>query len=198
MALTTAQGGAAYLNRAVNDANATLTAFAATVADLTANEMAAADKFDVATLSDAAFAKQVMTGMGLLPSTNADILKLETELAAYFGGMGKGHRGFVVLQLARILADKTADATYGAAATAWNTEVAASIADSTNQTIFFTNKADALAGGQGDDIFTAISSALASNIFLIPATAAWLAFNSRIRLVFGRSPCPIRSSNRSR
>jgi len=100
--------------------------------------------------------------MGVLPSTNADVLKLETELAAYFGGMGKGHRGFVVLQLARILADKTADTTYGAAATAWNTEVAASIADSTNQTIVFTNKADTLAGGQGDDIFTAISAALAS------------------------------------
>jgi len=160
MALTTAQGSAAYLNRAYNDANATPTVFATNVADLTANEMAAADKFDDATLTDAALAKKVLINMGMPGTANADFAKLETELAAYFGGMGKGHRGFVVLQLSRVLADKT-DALYGPVATSWNTEVAASLADSTNQTLALTTSTtDVLAGGQGADIFTGVLSLL--------------------------------------
>lgn len=164
MALTTAQGSAAYLNRAFNNANATPTAFAATAADLTASEISAANTFDVATaaLTDAALSNLVLTNMGVLPSTNADVLKLETELAAYFGGMGKGSRGFVVLQLSRIMADKVGDATYGAAAAAWNTEVADSLADSTDQTIALTAAKDSALGGQGIDIINAVLSTLST------------------------------------
>lgn len=162
MALTTAQGSAAYLNRAFNNANASTSTFNTTVADLTAGEIAAANKFDVgvATLSDAALSKQVLTNMGLLPTTNTSIAALEPALADYFATAGKGNRGFVVLQLSRIIADKTGDATYGAAAAAWNTEVADSITSSTG---VLTTAADTVSGSASDDIFTALNAALTSS-----------------------------------
>jgi len=159
---------AAALNRAFNNADATVAAQAATVADLAANEIAAANKFDVATLTDAALAKQVMTNMGFLPSTVAAITQLEIELAAYFGGMGKGNRGYVVLQLSDILSTLTADATYGAIATAWNTEVAASVASSTDQSIKLTTGTDTITGGAGNDVISGIVSGVASLLTFNP------------------------------
>jgi hypothetical protein len=159
---------AAALNRAFNNADAPVAAQAATVADLAANEIAAANKFDVATLTDAALAKQVMTNMGFLPSTVAAITQLEIELAAYFGGMGKGNRGYVVLQLSDILSTLTADATYGAIATAWNTEVAASAASSTDQTVKLTTAADSITGGVGNDTISGVVAGIASLLTLNP------------------------------
>lgn len=161
------------LNRAFNDTSPGNLIYANQVAAATANLTAFANDFGAAyaSLSNAALAERVLGNLGLLPNA-----ALQTALADYYAATGAANRGFVTLQLGQILAAKEGDATYGAAAAAWNDEVAvafsysantansgSSVAGTAGQTFVLTNSSnnttagvDNFTGGGGDDTFNGL------------------------------------------
>ena len=127
-----AEYAVSVLNRAFNNASPSNAVFKNQVATAGATEatqyqFAANFAKNFISTSDAALATQVLTNMGVLPSTVAEVQALEAALADFFGTVSKEDRGIVVLQLGTILSGlETAEgelAVYADAAKAWNKEV---------------------------------------------------------------------------
>lgn len=152
------------LNRAFGNTNPGNLIYTNQVAAATANATQFANDFaaSYASLSNSALATQVLTNLGLLPNA-----ALATALTDYYAANGAGNRGAVTLQLCNILATREGDATYGAAALAWNNTVASGYTYSANtanvnsgsgsagQTFTLTTGSDNRVGGAGDDTFDA-------------------------------------------
>lgn len=134
----TAPGNLIYQNQ-VAAATSNLTQFA--------NDFAAG----FSSLSNAALANLVLGNLGLLPNT-----VLADALAAYYQANGMANRGLVTLQLGQVLAAKEGDATYGAAATAWNDEVASGFNYSANPANTATSGSGSVSAGQTFTLTTGI------------------------------------------
>jgi len=185
-----AQAAVAFLNRAFTNTSPSNAAFTNQVTNATAALAAGVDPTQA--ISYTAFAKtfgnayaaetaaqlatRLMTNTGLLPNA-----ALETALAEYITAVGVRNIGIVALQLAVVISTKEGDATYGAAALAWNNEMNSAVAYSSNpanttafngdvvatqgQTYTLTTGADAGAaftGGAGADTFVGTETTLSS------------------------------------
>lgn len=165
------QATVCYLNRAFNDTSPSNAIYEQQLVNAQSiGDTAFANTFgqNFSGLSNAELSKKVLTNMGILPTTDTSVASLEPALTDYFGAFGKSEaggkgeiftdtRGFIVLQLANILANfenSTGSlAVYNAAAVAWNSEISTcymysvnttnttssintNTADNTNQTTF--------------------------------------------------------------
>lgn len=124
-----AEAVVSILNRALTNQSPSYAAYQSQLTAATTNSTAFAkafgDAFDY--LSNADFATLVLGNMGVLP--NAALVQALTN---YLAGPGASNRGLVVVQLGNILANLEGDATFGAAAAAWNSEIAVSNAYSSD------------------------------------------------------------------
>lgn len=145
-----AEATVSYLNRAFSDTSPANAIFANQVANAKSmGDAAFANAFGASFsgLSNAVLSKQVLTNIGVLPSTDTSVMALEQALTDYFAAFGvkttgangqvtADTRGYIVLQLATILAgleNATGNqAVYTAAANTWNNEVTAAFTYSNN------------------------------------------------------------------
>jgi hypothetical protein len=118
-----------------------------------ANQLAA--PFVNSPMTTTAYVNIVLTNMGV----NAE--PLTSAVVAYMNSVGRANWGTVTLQLGQILSGLTGDATYGAAANAWNAMVSENFAEWTGSApvpgsnIAMTTTANELVmGTSGDDTFS--------------------------------------------
>jgi hypothetical protein len=126
---------------------------------------------DFSASTDAAVATTLVTNLGL-----ASVAGLDNWVAAQLTAAG-AHKGAKIVDLLNSFAQMTADTTYGAYATAFNTKVDAALAASqttgnaggtfaaagvapapVNGTFALTTSIDAIVGGAGDDAITAAAT----------------------------------------
>lgn len=181
-----AQAAVTFLNRAFANTSPSNAAFNNQVTNATAALASGADATQASSYTGfaktfgAAYASQTPAALSTLLMTNLGLLPnaaLETALADYITAAGTANVGIVALQLATLLSAKEGDATYGAAATAWNNEVNAAATYSTNtanttpqtgdvvappanqgQTFTLTINQDSFTGNTSNDTFNAVAS----------------------------------------
>ena len=121
-------------------------------------------------VSTATVASTVATNLGL---TGAALTSGTAYITAQLNAAAAGARGQVISSIVNLFGTLSADATFGAAATAWNTKVVAAVTytGATNvavgtvvadgaQTFALTTGIDTTAGGSGNDTFTATNATL--------------------------------------
>ncbi len=162
------------LNRALYDqspAHSTYENQVASAAEMGTVAFANAFGAGLSSLSNAQYSHLLMVNLGLSSNPSAPVL--EAALTDYLVANGFANRGLVALQLAQVLSNKEGDATWGAAATAWNAEVATGFGYSSDvanttpsgveqapRTFTLTSGQDDFTGGTGPDSFLATGSTL--------------------------------------
>ena len=133
--------------------------FANQVTQATANQYTyanlVAQPFSASAMTTGAYVNLVLDHLGV----NAE--PLNSAVVAYMNSVGRANWGTVTLQLGQILSTLTMDATYGAAANAWNALVTANFAEWTGSApvpgsnVAMTTTANELVSGtSGDDAFS--------------------------------------------
>jgi len=140
-----------------------------------ANQMAAS----FANTSSASLATTVLTNLGV------NTAALNTALTQLFDGYGVAARGQIILNTVNALSNLEGDATWGAAAVAWNARTLANFnyavdethttsavpsSSTSGQSFTLTTNVDAVSGGAGDDVIsgllgTSATYSVGDNIF---------------------------------
>jgi len=135
-----------------------------------ASSFAASMASSFANTSSSSLATTVLTNLGLGTG-------LATTLTQLFDGYGVAARGQIILNLTNLLSGLEGDATYGAAAVAWNAQTlnnfnysvntanttsAVASTSTTGQSFTLTTNVDAVSGGAGDDVIVGLINSSAT------------------------------------